>query len=104
MKIIQIAHLFVVTADTPDFDFSRTESNCRIGTASFDISTCYAQVRIKAMFEKEYNNVLEQMDVHNAVQVEGIGSLRFFRVESFDRTTREWSTVDGRSMDPTVLI
>ena len=84
MITFQMVYLFVVTADTnvPDFEFSRTESNCRIGTASFDISTCYAQVRIKAMFEKEYNNVLEQMDVHNAVQVEGIGSLRFFRPDS----------------------
>ena len=48
MVFLQFVNIFIVNAETPNVQFSRTESNCRIGTASFDISTCNAQVRIKA--------------------------------------------------------
>ena len=41
------------------------------------MATCYAQVRVKAMFEKEYKHLLYHWNVTDAVKVEVKGSSIF---------------------------
>ena len=41
------------------------------------MATCFAQVRVKAMFENEYRHLLYHWNVTDAVKVEGKGSSIF---------------------------